>query len=175
MSCRKKTMKILTDRSCPFLQFAKYGVFGGMATAVDLFVFYLLAILVFPAVAENDWLVDLFQLNLRVISETVRARNFAVCSCFSFVAGSTVAYITNILWVFDSTPGRRHCEIILFLIFSGLSMVISTGCGWMIIYLFNVQTSVSFVAKVTVSLLVNFAARKFVIFRSGLALGSQAG
>jgi putative flippase GtrA len=51
---KKLISSFLTDKDNPFVQFLKYGICGGLATLVDMTVFFLLAWLVFPALTESD-------------------------------------------------------------------------------------------------------------------------
>lgn len=172
---RKKLDQILRERNAPLLQFIKYGFCGGLATVVDMLVFYMVALWLFPSLTPDDWLVRLFNLQVPVVDEVLQARNFVLSCSLSFIAANTVAYVTNILWVFDSTLGKRRREMFLFLFFSLLSVGIATTAGWVLIRYYSIQTSVSFVAKIVVSLAINFVARKYIIFRTGLVVGSQAG
>ena len=51
----KRILKQFFQRDAhPFVQFIKYGVCGGAATAVDMAIFFLFAWLVFPALRESD-------------------------------------------------------------------------------------------------------------------------
>jgi len=149
----------------PFVQFVKYGISGGAATAVHIALFSVMAWLVFPALTEREFVVRLFHLHLPALTDAARARNAALDNFVAFLFSNFTAYLLNILWVFKR--GRHHwlMEIGMFYAVSGLSMLIGTTIQtWMIVH-FGLTTTISFVANLVTAMLINFAMRKFVIFK----------
>ena len=87
---KKQIQAFLTEKDNRLVQFIKYGMCGGAATAVDMAVFFLFAWLVFPALTESDpftKLLGFLNLDIRIVSESVRLRNYwidkAICFLFS--------------------------------------------------------------------------------------------
>ena len=83
----------------------------------------------------------------------------------AFLFSNFVAYLLNVPWVFE--PGRHHglIEIGLFYLVSGVSVVVGTALmGWLI-RRFGMRTTYAFAANLVTALLINFAMRKFVIFK----------
>ena len=83
----------------PFLQFVKYGVCGVMAVITHNAIFYALAYTQFPAIEG-------MMVGGEPLSDGLRARNVVICNSVGFVFANLVAYLTNVLWVFQS--GRHH-------------------------------------------------------------------
>ncbi|MEI7435539.1 MAG: GtrA family protein [bacterium] len=159
-------MKQFTGREHgPFVQVVKYGISGGLATAVHIALFSVMAWIVFPALTERELVAKLFHLQLPVLSDAVRARNAALDNFVAFLFSNFTAYLLNILWVFKR--GRHHwlMEIGLFYAVSGLSMLIGTTLQTWMIASFGLTTTVSFGANLVTAMLINFAMRKFVIFK----------
>ena len=73
------------------VQFLKYGICGGIATGVDMLVFFILAWFAFPALAQDDILVKLFNLSPEPISEAIRGRNFVIDSILCFLVSNMTA------------------------------------------------------------------------------------
>lgn len=153
----------------PVVQFIKYGAVGGAATFVDMLVFFLASWFLFPALTQDDIFVKLLgMLGVDVpvfeISATVRANNQLINNIFAFLASNTFCYILNRAFVFK--PGRHHVlkEFSLFFLASG----ISNGCGILIadimVRWFGAQTSISYIIKIISSVLINYGARKKIVF-----------
>jgi putative flippase GtrA len=149
----------------PVVQFIKYAIGGGIATAVDMLVFYTLAWKFLPALRENDPLVTRLRLSVTHIEEDVRSRRFVINTAIAFVFSNLTAYLINIYWVFE--PGRHawYIELALFYAVSGVSIVIGTALGWAMIRYLHLSTTSSYVAKMFASLMVNFVCRKFIVFK----------
>ncbi len=159
-------IKQFTGREAsPFIQFVKYGLSGGLATATHIIVFHLAAWKLFPALQHNDAFVRLFHLSVQTISDAVRCRNAMIDNGVAFIFSNFVAYVLNVLWVFK--PGRHHwiVEIGLFYLVSGVSIVIGTSIMGFLISHYSMVTTVAFLANLVTALLINFAMRKFVIFK----------
>jgi len=146
------------------IQFIKYGLAGGLATVVHICMFHLVAWKLFPALQENDHAVRLLNLKIRPINEYQRARNSMISNTIAFLISNLVAYITNILWVFQ--PGRHPfiIEILLFYAVSGISVLIGTVLMGILIRRFGMLTTYAFVTNIITAVMINYAMRKFFIF-----------
>ncbi len=148
----------------PLIQFIKYGLAGGVATAAHITMFHLVAWKLFPALQEDDWFVKIFKLTMEEEDTKLRARNSMIDNGIAFIFSNMVAYVINIYWVFE--PGRHpwYIQISLFYLVSGVSVVIGTALmGWLI-RRFGMTTTYAFLANLVSALLINYAMRKFVIF-----------
>jgi putative flippase GtrA len=147
------------------IQFIKYGLAGGLATLVHICVFHLVAWKLFPALQEGDHAVRLLNLRIRPINEYQRARNSMISNAIAFMIANMVAYVTNILWVFQ--PGRHPfiIEILLFYAVSGISVLIGTMLMGILIRRFGMLTTYAFVTNIITAVLINYAMRKFFIFQ----------
>jgi len=154
----------------PFVQFVKYGVVGCAATAVDMLVFFVAAWFIFPALTETDIFVKLFaKLGVMVpiveLSQGVRANHQLFDNMIAFVFSNTFCYLVNVLWVFESGRHSRKKEFLLFLAASA----ISSGSGILIADVLvrwgGMQTSVSYIAKILASVMINYVARKKIVFK----------
>lgn len=154
----------------PFVQFFKYGLVGGMATGVDMAAFFLAAWFIFPALTETDLFVRLFgafgvAVPVVDIDQGLRANRQLYDNLIAFIFSNTFCYIVNALWVFQ--PGRhsRLKEFGLFFAASG----VSSGAGILIadvlVRMAGMQTSVSYIAKIVASVLINYVARKKFVFK----------
>jgi len=149
----------------PLVQFIKYGIAGGIATSVDIFMFYLLAWKVIPALRTDDPVVTRLKLSVKPVTEEQRSSRFIIITAIAFIFSNFTAYILNILWVFE--PGRHSwwIELLLFYAVSGISIILGTSIGWVMIKWFHLSTTASYVSKMIASLLINFVCRKFFIFK----------
>jgi putative flippase GtrA len=154
----------------PFLQFVKYGIAGGIATAVHMAVFFLAAWLLFPALTPNDPFVQLLArfgaaIPTPELADSVRSNHVMVDNAIAFLFSNAVAYVVNILWVFR--PGRhgRTKEMLLFFAASALSMVAGTALAGGLVRWTGMATTYAFAANIVASVLINYAARKFLIFK----------
>jgi putative flippase GtrA len=149
----------------PVVQFIKYGIGGGVATAVHILFFSLMAWLVLPCLTPRELVVKLFGLPVTEISDGVRATRAAVGNLVAFLFSNMTAYLINILWVFKR--GRHHwvLEILFFYAVSGVSMVIGTCIQTFLIRQYGMTTEIAFGANLVSALLINFGMRKYVIFK----------
>ena len=161
----KEIKKILLDKNHAGVQFLKYAVFGGMAMGVDMLVFFLVAWLLFPALTENDILVRIFHLNIVEVPDYLRTVNFCLANLIAFMLSNLTAYILNVLFVFETGKHSRWKEVGLFYLVSAISVGIGVGVGALLIQGFGLSTTVSYIAKAISTVLINYAARKFIIFR----------
>lgn len=149
----------------PTIQFIKYAMAGGVATATDMVVFFALAFTVFPALTEAELLVQLFHVDVSAIEQSVRERNFIINSVIAFMFANLVAYVINVLWVFEPGRHKRHVEVILFYAVSTASIVLGTFLGWAMIRFLSATTEVSYLGKMIAAVLINFVCRKYIVFK----------
>lgn len=149
----------------PLVQFLKYGVAGGMATGVNILVFFLCGWFLLPCLTQDDITVRLLGLTAPAIPQGARAFNAACCNALGFVISNIFCYALNRMFVFK--PGRHHwvMEFALFFAVSGISWVIGTAIQTLLIARAGAQTTLAFGANIIAALLINFAMRKFVIFK----------
>ncbi|MCZ7591273.1 MAG: GtrA family protein [Kiritimatiellae bacterium] len=149
----------------PFVQFLKYAIAGGVATAVDMVIFFFLAWRIFPALRENDPLVTRLHLSVEHVEEAERSRRFVICTALAFIFSNLTAYLINIFWVFE--PGRYHwaVEMALFYAVSGASVCVGTFLGWAMIRFLHFSTTFSYIGKLIAALLINYVCRKYLVFK----------
>ncbi len=155
---------ILLEKNHVGLQFFKYSVCGGTAMAVDMVVFFLVAWLFYPALTENDILVRLFNMQVEPVAESVRIVNFRISNVCAFLLSNLTAYILNVLFVFKAGKHSRWKEVGLFYLVSAISVAIGVEFGAQLIKGFGLSTTFSYVAKAISTTLINYAARKYIIF-----------
>jgi putative flippase GtrA len=165
MNLQERWRHYLSHDAPPFVQFVKYGMAGGIATATHIFVFFMAGFLLFPCVAQSDPLVKLFGLVAPAVEEALRARYAVFSNVTAFLFSNTVCYIINRLFVFR--PGRHHVviEFLLFFAVSAVSTVIGTTLMGVLIKQFGMQTTYAFGANILSSLAINYVMRKFFVFK----------
>ncbi len=149
----------------PAVQFIKYAIAGGMATAVHIVTFFLCGWLLLPCLTPDDIVVQLLGITVPTVSETARAWNAGFCNAIAFALSNTLCYLLNRVFVFK--PGRHHwvLEFLFFFAVSGVSLTIGTAIQTFLITHQGMQTTIAFGANLVSSLLINYAMRKFVIFK----------
>jgi len=147
------------------IQFIKYALAGGLATITHICVFHLVGWRILPSLQEKDHAVKLFNLTIEKVSDATRAKNSMLTNCVAFVISNMVAYITNVLWVFEA--GRHHIilEILLFYAVSGISIALGTGLMGFLINRFGMLTTYAFGANIFTAVMINYAVRKLFIFQ----------
>jgi len=157
--------QLFGNESANVIQFIKYGISGCIAVAAHILVFHLVAWKMFFALQSNDWFVRLFNLPIREVDDGTRSQNSMLSNVFAFMISNLVAYIINVYWVF--VPGRYHwiVEIVLFYLVSGASLVIGTAIMGFLIRRFGMLTTYAFGSNIFTALLINYAMRKFFIFK----------
>ncbi len=165
MNLKERWDHYLSHDAPPLVQFIKYGLAGGVATAVHILTFFLAGFLLFPCVAPDDPLVKLFRLVAPAVEEALRARNAVFSNIVAFMVSNATCYIINRLFVFR--PGRHHIaiEFLLFLAVSAVSMAVGTTLMGALIQRFGMQTTYAFGANILSSLAINYAMRKFFVFK----------
>jgi putative flippase GtrA len=163
---KKKIARFMSRDVHPAVQFIKYALAGGAATAVDVAAFYAAAILLMPALTPGDPAARLLRLDLPVIAESVRSSNYVFDRGFAFFFSNLTAYVLNMLWVF--TPGRhsRFVEFWLFFAVSGASFISGTALGWFLIHTLGLPTTHAYAANVATSVAINYVCRKYLVFKS---------
>jgi len=156
---------LMSNEAGGLIQFIKYALAGGVATVTHVTLFHLCAWKVFPALQERDFAVKLFKLPVAELTDSARARNSMLDNFLAFIFANFVAYIINIWWVFQG--GRHHflVELALFYAVSGISVFIGTAIMGGLIKRFGMLTTYAFGANLVTAVLINYAARKFFIFK----------
>ena len=83
--------------------------------------------------------------------------------CFFF--SNLTAYILNVRWVFKPGRHNRVVEVLLFYAVSALSALIGTPLMGLLIRYLGLMTTLAFGVNIVVAVMVNYALRKFVIFK----------
>ena len=81
-----------------------------------------------------------------------------------FMVSNLTAYVLNIFFVFKAGKYSRGKELGLFYLVSCLSVGIGVAIGAVLIQMFGLSTSSSYIAKAASTTLINYAARKLIIF-----------
>jgi putative flippase GtrA len=150
----------IRERNVPALiQFGVYSLCGGLATVVFLSTVVILSKTLIPAY-EN------MIVNGVVISDDLRAKDLLINNCIGFMIANVVAYTTNVMFVFKQ--GRHHpfIEFLYFTLVSGISFGISQIAGPWLVKQYGVPTNVAILTNMVASMLLNFAGRKFFVFKS---------
>lgn len=156
--------QFLSHDAGAFAQFVKYGIVGGIATAVHIAIFHLVGWKFVPCLEQRDWFVQLLRLEVEVVDDARRSRNSMITNGCAFLVSNMVAYILNVLFVFEAGKYSRALEISLFYLVSGVSIVIGTSLmGWLI-RAYGMRTTYAFISNLVTALLINYVMRKHVIF-----------
>ncbi len=147
------------------VQFVKYAICGGIAVGVNTIAFYLLSWLVLPALGPEDPVVRLAGLTVQPMSDAERTLRAALDNGMAFMVSNLAAYLLNITWVFEPGRHRKVVEIGMFYAVSGSSCAIGITLQSLLIYYGAFSTTVAFIAQLVVAALINFAARKYFIFK----------
>lgn len=155
----------LAKDSGPFAQFTKYALAGGVATATHIVLFYAIGWRWLPSLTEDDIMVRLLGISPAIVEESRRAIHAAITAAAAFVIANAVAYGLNVLFVFDR--GRHHwmVEIGLFYAVSAVAMFIGITFQSALIARYELMTTWAFGVNVLSALMINYAMRKFVIFK----------
>jgi putative flippase GtrA len=149
----------------PLVQFIKYGIAGGVATGVNIVIFYIMAGFVFPALSPNDEAVIRLNFPSTNVDARVRSNLVVLNNAIAFCFSNTVAYVINIKWVF--VPGRheRSIEVLMFFAVSGTSFAVGSGIAWGMVRWIETTTTAGFAANIAASVMINYVMRKYVIFK----------
>lgn len=146
------------------IQFIKYALAGGVATVTHITIFHLVAWKIFPSLGPDDHAVRFFRLKIREVNDYSRARNSMIGNVIAFLFSNMVAYIINILWVFERGRHSVAVELLLFYLVSGASTMIGTMLMGVLIRRFGLLTTYAFVSNIVTAVLINYAMRKYFIF-----------
>ncbi len=147
-------------------QFIKYGMAGGLATLTQIVAFFALGWRVLPCLTNDDIMVRLLGMAPTAVQAGgSRALNAAIATALAFVLANAVAYTLNVLFVFKG--GKHHwvLEIGLFYAVSGVSMAIGTSLQTLLIARYGIMTTLAFGTNIASALVINYAMRKFFIFK----------
>jgi len=147
------------------VQFIKYGIAGAAATVVHTLCFFTMAWKVFPALTASDPVARIFNIPASAISDSLRARHAAIDNAVAFMISNLVVYIINVSWVFESGRHSRLKEIGMFYAVAAISVFIGIGLQSVLIKFYGIDTTPAFGAMIAVCLVINYAARKFFIFK----------
>lgn len=157
--------KHLSHDAHPLVQFIKYGIVGGLSTGISIVTFFLIGWFFLPCLTQDDITVRLLGLTAPAISQSTRAWNAGISNAIGFVLSNVVCYILNRLFVFKPGKHRWLVEFLLFFAVSGVSWAIGTTIQTLLITYQGMQTTLAFGANIACALLINYAMRKFVIFK----------
>ena len=158
---------VFSSRQHPFLQFIRYGLAGVVAMATNLGVFIFCERVLFPVpegapTVSLPWL-DPLEL-LQMLREDVRVTRFFQSNALAFLTANTVAYVLNFKWVFQAGRHSKQLEIMLFFGVSAFSFLLGTLLASIFIH----QGMHPYLAKgadILTAVLVNYACRKWIIFK----------
>ncbi len=151
--------------STAIIQFIKYGIAGGLATLTHIIIFHFIAWKIFPSLQEKDHAVRFFKLSIHKVNDATRARNSMIGNFLGFLIANMVAYITNVLWVFQGGRYPVIIEILLFYAVSGISVFLGTMLMGILIKRFGVLTTYAFCSNIVTAVMINYIVRKFFIFQ----------
>ncbi len=147
------------------VQFIKYAIAGGLATVVHTVLFFLLAWKILPALTADDPIARLFDIPASSIGDVTRAWHAAIDNAIAFLFSNFVVYVINIVWVFESGRHSRVKELGMFYGVAAISVFIGIGLQSFLIGNYGLPTTYAFGAMILVCLLINYAMRKFFIFK----------
>ncbi|MEN8256056.1 MAG: GtrA family protein [Verrucomicrobiota bacterium] len=150
------------------LQFIKYLFCGGITFVVDVAVFYIMAWLLLPSLRLDDpfgAIIGFFGWSIREIPEETLLRNYYINKVAAFLASNTVAYITNVIFVFNAGRHQRAKEVGLFYLLSTISFVVFTWLSGFLIGHYGWQVSWSYFFVFALAMVANFTMRKKLVFK----------
>lgn len=154
----------MSNEYATLIQFVKYAFAGGVATIAHITIFHLIAWKLFPSLGPHDHAVRLLRLKIREVNDYSRSRNSMIGNIIAFCFSNMVAYVMNILWVFERGRHSLAVEILLFYLVSGVSAMIGTVFMGILIKRFGLLTTYAFAANILSAVLINYALRKYFIF-----------
>ena len=156
---------LLSPDAGPVVQFIKYGICGGLATVTHITIFHLIGWRLIPCLQPADPFVKYLHLQVPDVDVRRRARNSMVTNTIGFMVSNFVAYVLNVMFVFKAGRHTWLVELGLFYAVSAASLIVGTALmGWLI-RRFGLLTTIAFGSNLVTALLINFAMRKFVIFK----------
>ncbi|MCL1888377.1 MAG: GtrA family protein, partial [Kiritimatiellaeota bacterium] len=143
---------------------------GAAATGVGFILFYVFAAWLWPCLTEDDFVRRLLDLPVMktdagIDADALRGSRAKWCNILGFVLSNAVAYATNVWLVFK--PGRHkwYVELLLFYAASSVAALIGSFGMEFLIKRFGLMTTLAFAANIVAAFMINYAMRKFVIFK----------
>ncbi len=162
----KNIIKQFTGKEhSPFVQFVKYGIAGGLATGVHVIIVTIIAAFILPSLSPTDKLAEWLHLPAVDIDQATRATRAMLGNFIAFLFSNFVAYFLNIKYVFKAGRHSRSVEVLAFFAVSGTSIAIGSGIVYVLVNNFGFETSIAVFANIVASVMINYAMRKFVIFK----------
>lgn len=158
----------LQDKENTHAQFIKYLFCGGITFVVDVLVFFMMAWIILPSLREGDpfgSIIGILGGQIRVVPEDILLRNFVFNKIVAFLSSNTVAYITNIIFVFNGGKHQKLKEVFLFYALSTFSFVVFTWLSRMLIAQFDWQVTWAYFFVFTCAMVANFTMRKKLVFK----------
>lgn len=143
----------------PMIQFIKYGICGVAATLAHNGLLLIITSTWLPA--AQGMLVNGIPLD-----EVTRVFNLKLGNALAFPAGLLVAYLTNVLWVFTTGRHSRIKEFALFTITAAIGFFPALFAVEGLAGYLGLSSTVAQLGFIITSVAVNFACRKFIIFKS---------
>ncbi len=165
----KRLLIQFTQRDAhPAIQFIKYGIAGGIATATHQIIFFSLALTVLPAMGTTGldaWLTGFLGVEIDPLPPQTVQLHYVINNVIGFVIANFVAYFINFHWVFH--PGRhsRTIEVTLFFIVSIVSFLVGTLIGVMIMQVMGGAAVISQVCNIFAAVMINYVCRKYIVFK----------
>lgn len=146
---------VLSHDAHPMIQFVKYGMCGVLAVVIHWLVVYTLGLTVLPAIGRS-------------LPVELKQHNGMINNIIAFFVSGIVVYWLNRKYVFK--PGRHHAAVEAFLFFAvaGLALLAAVLIYPLIFKYVKTNEYVEHFANfgfVFTSAMVNFVARKFIIFK----------
>lgn len=156
--------KFLSHESGALAQFIKYGVAGGIATAVQTIVFFILAVTLLKCLTADDWMVKLFGLPSVTISDTLRSWRALQANLIGFVVSNIICWLLNRAFVFRPGKFKWYIEFGLFFGTSSIATLLALGIQCVLIRYFSAMTTLAVLLQMVTAFMINFVVRKYVIF-----------
>jgi len=91
---------------------------------------------------------------------------YLTSSAIAFLLGSMTSYVLNVNWVFDKrTFKNRQLEILIFILIGIAGLVLNQYCLWFFTEDLNLHYLHSKIIATIVVFVLNFFARKYILFR----------
>lgn len=149
-----------------FVQLVKYGLVGVASTLIQMIVFYILASTFMRCLTADDWAVRHF--GFPTAGEAgffSRGTLAAAANAVGFSVSNVFCWICNRLFVFRSGKFSPAVEFALFFSVAAAAMILSLVVMKILIDVFGMMTTMAFAVNILISFSLNFAVRKFVIFK----------
>lgn len=158
------------------IQFLKYGLAGGIATVASMGTWLVLCLTIYPAISAEEMQkyrdlvgfvgleLPTFEVESMVLDRDLRAANSLWANIWGWIAGNNVAYLVNVLWVFQGGRHNRWLEYFYFTLISAIATLAGLAMGPLLIKIFGIPTGLSQVSLLITAVLVNYVCRKFFVF-----------